>query len=253
METLGLLAIVLVAAMLIGAVVNFRFLLYPILPGLNPMHTATRLKLDGNALFVSDLHLRADTPFAYSAILHELLKSRRVSNLIVVGDLFDSPDDAQKILSNASSRTVDDILGLDELPAKAFFVNGSPPHDPPPENRTIFDGSGLIPIGRCAILNFNGMRAVTYHGHDLSLKGAIGHGWDRFISKLSLERAWKRIAGVPEQDWVIFGHTHIPGIDTKHRVANCGGWQSKGFLVHPARTGLYLSPETDSLEVVKFG
>lgn len=253
MQTLSLLAVVVVTAALIAVVVNFRFLLYPFLPELNPMRTATRLKLDGSALFVSDLHLRADWPFAYSAALHELLKRRSVSNLIVVGDLFDSPGDARKILSKATAPPIGDILGFDDLPVKAFFVDGSPPHDPSPEERSIFDGSPLVAVGRCAILSFNGMQAVVYHGHDLSLKGAVGHGWDRFISKLSLERAWKHQAGVPDQDWVIFGHTHIPGIDTKHRVANCGGWQSKGFLVHPACTGIYFSSESGSLEMVKFG
>jgi len=253
MQTLTVLTLVLLVAVVVGALVNFRFLLYPLFPQLNPIRNATRLNLNGNSLFISDLHLRADRPFAYSAALHELLNRRRISNLIVDGDLFDSPTDAGRILDKASSPSIGDILGLDDLPVRVFFVDGSPPHDPSPEEHALFDESPLVPVGQCAILSFNGMRVVAYHGHDLSLKGAVGHGWDRFISKLSLERAWKHLAGVPSQDWVIFGHTHIPGIDAKHRVANCGGWQSKGVLVHPACTGLYLSPETDSLEVVKFG
>jgi predicted phosphodiesterase len=253
MQALAVFALVILTAVVIAALVNFRFLLYPLFPQLNPMRTATRLNLKGNSLFISDLHLRAGQPFAYSAALHELLKHRRVSNLIVDGDLFDSPRDARKILDKATSPSIGDILGLDDLPVKALFVDGSPPHDPPPKERAIFDGAPLVPVGRCAILSFNGMRVVAYHGHDISLKGAVGHGWDRFISNLSLERAWKHLAGVPGQDWVIFGHNHIPGIDAKHRVANCGGWQSKGFLVHPARTGIYLSPENELIEVVKFG
>jgi len=253
MQALTIFALVISTAAVIAVLVNFRFLLYPLFPQLNPMRSATRLNLKGNALFISDLHLRAGQPFAYSAALHELLNRRRVSNLIVDGDLFDSPKDAGKILDKATSPSIGDILGLDDLPVRVFFVDGSPPHDPSPEERAVFDESTLVPVGRCAILSFNGMRVVAYHGHDLSQKGAVGHGWDRFISKLSLERAWKHLAGVPAQDWVIFGHTHIPGIDVKHRVANCGGWQSIGFLVHPARTGLYLSPENETIEVVKFG
>lgn len=252
MQALSFLAVIIITAGL-GALMNFRFLLYPFLPKLNPMRTAMRLNLDGNALFISDLHLRACQPFVYSAALHELMKNRHVSNLIVVGDLFDSPRDARKILDKATSPAIGDILGLDDLPVKAFFVNGSPPHDPPSEERAIFDGTPLVPVGRCAILRFNDMQIVVFHGHDLSLKGAVGHGWDRFISRLSLERAWKHLAGARGQDWVIFGHTHIPGIDAKHKVANCGGWQAKGFLVHPARTGIYLSEGSKLIEVVKFG
>jgi UDP-2,3-diacylglucosamine pyrophosphatase LpxH len=253
MQPLAFLAVVILTAALIASIANFHFLLYPCSPGLNPMRTAARFTLKGSALFISDLHLRAEEPFEYSESLHELLERRHVSNLVVVGDLFDSPKDAWRILDKSSSPKIGGILGLDDLPVRIFLVEGSPPHDPSPKNGAVFDGASLTPVGRCAILNFNGIRVVAYHGHDLSRKGAIAHGWNRFISPLSLERAWKYLAGVPDQDWVIFGHTHIPGIDAKHRVANCGGWQAKGFLVRPARTGIYLSPENDSLEVVKFG
>ena len=168
-----------------------------------------------------------------------------------MGDLFDSPKDAQEIATNTQNPLAR-ILGFDGLPVKVFFVYGSPPHDPSPLERTIFADTPLTTLGTCAVLDFGRTQIVAYHGHDMSEKGAIGHGWDRFVSKLSLERAWKRVAGVAESDWVIFGHTHLPGIDIKHRVANCGGWQPKGFLVRPACTGLMLSTENDSLEVVHF-
>jgi UDP-2,3-diacylglucosamine pyrophosphatase LpxH len=233
-------------------IVDFRFLLYPLFPSLNPMRNAKRISLDGPSLFISDLHLRADRPFTYSQSLRQFLEARHVSNLIIVGDLFDSPQDAQKIMAKGAAHPINNFLGFDELRIKVFFVFGSPPHDPTPRDRAIFTGTSIIPLGKCAILDFKQLRVVVYHGHDMSWKGAIAHSWDRFISKLSLERAWKRRSGVADSDWVIFGHTHIPGIDAKHRVANCGGWQSKGFLVRPACTGIFLSPENDSLEIVNF-
>lgn len=172
--------------------------------------------------------------------------------MFVVGDLFQSPGDARKIMAKDPTNSIAGLLGFDSLPIKVFFVHGSPPHDPQAREQTIFAGTPIIPLGGCAILDFNRLKVIAYHGHDLSLKGAIGHGWNRFISKLSLERAWKRRAGVADSDWVIFGHTHLPGIDAKHRVANCGGWQSIVFLVRPACTGIFLSQENDSLEIVNF-
>jgi predicted phosphodiesterase len=180
------------------------------------------------------------------------MECRHVANLIIVGDLFQSPGDARRILVDSKGGSIRGILGLNDLSVKVFFVQGSPPHDPPLEEEAMFSGVNIQPIGNCAVLDFDGLRVVAYHGHELSWKGAIGHGWNRFISRLSLERAWKRLAGVADSDWVIFGHTHIPGIDSEHRVANCGGWQSKGFLVHPACTGIFLSPENRSLEIVNF-
>jgi predicted phosphodiesterase len=175
-----------------------------------------------------------------------------VSNFFIVGDLFHSAGDARKIMAKDPAQSISAILGFDELPIKVFFVQGSPPHDPQPGGQTVFESTPIVSLGQCAILNFNHLKVIAYHGHDMSLKGAIGHAWDRFVSKLSLERAWKRLAGAADSDWVIFGHTHIPGIDAKHKVANCGGWQSIGFLVRPACTGIFLSPENDSLEIVNF-
>jgi predicted phosphodiesterase len=172
--------------------------------------------------------------------------------MFIVGDLFDSPGDARKIMAEDPEHSIARLLGFDGLPIKVFFVQGSPPHDPSPKDQAAFASASIIPLGGCAILDFNPMKVIAYHGHDLSLKGAIGHGWDRFISRLSLERAWKRQAGVADSDWVIFGHTHLPGIDEKHRVANCGGWQSIGLLVRPACTGIFLSPGTSSLKIVNF-
>jgi len=230
-------------------VLNFRFLLYELFPRLNPVATARQLPLDGPTLFISDLHLKADRKFPYSKSLSRVMESRHVRNLVIDGDLFDSHADARMILDR--NGLIADILGLDELGIRVFFVQGSPPHDPPPQ-KDLFKGTPIEPLGNCAILDFNNLRVVAYHGQDLSSKGAFGHGWDRFISSLSLERAWKRAAGVPEGDWVIFGHTHTPGIDAKGRVANCGGWKSQRYLVRPACTGIVLSPDSGSLEMVKF-
>ena len=246
---LVLVGIVIVALL---SLFDFRFLLYPVVPGLNPMRNATRLRLEGHSLFISDLHLRAGRPFLYTDAIRRVLAEREVLNLIVVGDLFNTPEDGAMITGGSAGSAIADILGVRDLPIQAFFIEGSPPHDPSLKQNAILNLTPLVRLGRCAILDFKEMTVIAYHGHDMSWKGAIGHGWDRFISKLSLERAWKRFARVPDSDWVIFGHTHIPGIDAKHRVANCGGWQSIGFLVRPARTGLLVLPENGSLEIVNF-
>jgi UDP-2,3-diacylglucosamine pyrophosphatase LpxH len=237
---------------LAALVYNFHFLLYPLFPRLNPMRNARRVNLSGPTVFISDLHLKAGRPFQHSEAIGRVLKERHVSNLIVVGDLFDSPGDVHMLASRSAESTIAGILGVGDLSVNAYFVEGSPPHDFSLKGSADLNIAPLVALGQCAFLEFDRMNVIAYHGHDMSLKGAIGHGWDRFISKLSLERAWKRFAKVPDSDWVIFGHTHIPGIDAKRRVANCGGWQSIGFLVRPACTGLYLSPDSNSLEIVNF-
>jgi UDP-2,3-diacylglucosamine pyrophosphatase LpxH len=246
---LVLLALILLAVLV--AIINFRFLLYRYFPSLNAIAGLSQVTLKGSALFISDLHLRGDRPFKHSENLRHFVEQRHVSNLIIVGDLFNTPKDAKIILAERSPSPILSILGVNGLPVQVFLVEGSPPHDPS-QGEQLMSTAPFILLGRCAVFSIGSLRMVAYHGHDLSRKGALGHGWDRFISKLSLERAWKRAAGVAESDWVIFGHTHIPGIDSKNRVANCGGWQSIGFLVRPACTGIYVTPESGSVELVKF-
>jgi UDP-2,3-diacylglucosamine pyrophosphatase LpxH len=241
--------LIVVVAVVLISLVNFRFLTYPLFPRSNPLTSATHLSLEGNLFFISDLHLKADQPFNYSDDLRKVLEERKISQLIVVGDLFDSPEDTQEMLDANRDTPILRVLGVNGSPIQTFFVQGSPTHDPPCPGNLI--KAGFTFLGKCAILSCGGFKVVVYHGHDLSRKGMIGHGWNRFISNLSLERTWKRIARVPESDWVFFGHLHIPGVDTKHKVANCGGWRTVRILMRPACTGIFLSPTGNAPEIVK--
>ena len=246
MEPLLVAVVAILVVAIILSLANFRFLTYPCFPHSNPLRSAKPLTLDGNVFFISDLHLRADKPFNHSADLRRVLAEHQVSHLVVVGDLFDSPEDAKRLLD---ADRVLRILGIDGPLVTPYFIHGSPPHDPSSAEDLM--PAGFVFLGECAILSCGTFRIVCYHGHDLSRKGMFGHGWNRFISNLSLERMWKRFAGVPHSDWVIFGHLHIPGVDTKKRVANCGGWQAVRILVHPACTGVFLSPNNSAPELVK--
>lgn len=224
--------------------------MYPLIPSLNPVAHAKQLSLTGKTLLISDLHLKSGQSFKHSEDLKKFIESRNVSNLIVNGDWFNSPKDAQEFLGNppSGSRALK-VLGLDGLPLNVFWVLGSPAHDPDlPEER--LEPGRLEVLGRCVLITNERLELLVYHGHDLSLKGAFGHAWDRFVSKLSLERLWKRIAKVNKNVWVVFGHTHIPGVDPRSRVANCGGWQRVPF-VHPNNTGILLSEDVDCPQLVQ--
>jgi UDP-2,3-diacylglucosamine pyrophosphatase LpxH len=245
--TIMIVIVTVTIAAVVGVLLNFRFLLYPLIPSLNPTAHTEHIKLDGNTLFISDLHLKPEQPFEYANDLRHFIETRQVSNLVVNGDLFNSPEDARKALENPSDLIAK--LGLDNPSLKLFWVKGSPAHDPPNLSAPRSNLGGLRVLGRCVLLDFGHVQVMAYHGHDMSLKGALGHAWDRFISKLSLERLWKRMARVNENLWVFFGHTHIPGVDLRHRVANSGGWQ-KVIFVTPTRTGLLISDKHNAPEIV---
>jgi predicted phosphodiesterase len=231
-------------------ILNFRFLLYPAVPSLNPLAHARQVRLRGNTLFISDLHLKSTEPFKYAKDLRSFIETTQVSNLIVNGDLFYSPKDARRVLgSSPDAASILGKLGLDGLPLNLFWVLGSPAHDPPNPLNDQSDPGTLKVLGKCALIDFGRMQVMAYHGHDLSLKGAFGHAWNRFISKLSLERMWKRVAKVDGSIWALFGHTHLPGVDSRHRVANSGGWQRVPF-VNPTKTGLLISDKNTAPELV---
>ena len=234
---ISILAIVIIVAIL----TVFRFFLYPFSSKMNPLTTARKYELTGNTLFISDLHLRASTPFPFTEQLRACVERENIENLVIDGDLFDSPEDAQKILGTADKL---DFLGLREIPLKSYWILGSPKHDP--HNPTT---TNLKVLGRCAIFAYDELSVVVYHGHDLSLKGGIAHGINRFISPLIVEKMWKRLARVDANTWVIFGHTHIPGLDMKSRIANCGAWATYR-LVRPTGTGIILNAKGPKLHLV---
>lgn len=248
-EYLTIVGVLAIAAVLLSAL-NFRFLMYPIFPGLNPILYARRFTIGGNTLFISDLHLKSDQPFKYAKELRSFIEANRVPNLVINGDLFDSPVDAGRVLGNPSATGgLLEKLGLNGLPLRLSWVLGSPAHDlsTPPNVSSL---GGVEILGKCAWIDFGAVQVMAYHGHDLSLKGALGHAWNRFISKLSLERLWKKIAKVDRTLWVFFGHTHIPGIDARNRVANSGGWQAVPF-VQPTKTGILITEQAKIPELVK--
>jgi UDP-2,3-diacylglucosamine pyrophosphatase LpxH len=247
---LALVGLAIFIAVIIAILGNFRFILYPLIPSLNPVTRASRLRLKGNTLFISDLHLELGRSFKYSKDLRRFIQAYNVSNLVIDGDLFDSPWDARGMLESDPKNDVLDVLSLEGLGVNLFWVIGSPAHDPPRPSENMTSSSGLHGLGQCALIDFGDLEVIAYHGHDLSLKGGIGHAWNRFVSRLGLERMWKRLAKVDPKVWVIFGHTHIPAIDKRNRVANCGGWRKAPF-VSPTRTGILFTEREGTVKLVR--
>jgi predicted phosphodiesterase len=251
MQPLSIIASTILIVALIAIIVNFRLLMYPFIPSLNPAAHAKQLSLKGNILFISDLHLKSNKPFYYARELRNFIETNDVSNLVINGDFFDSPKDAQGILGiSHSPRNALRVLGLEGLHLGTYWVTGSPHHDPSNLPRNLTETESIIPLGKYALIDCGRLKVMAYHGHDLSHKGAFGHAWNRFVSNLTLEKLWRRLARVDESVWIIFGHTHIPGVDSISRVANSGSWQRKPFVL-PSRTGILISQHEDAPKLVR--
>jgi len=53
---------------------------------------------------------------------------------------------------------------------------------------------------------------------------------------------------VPDDAWLICGHTHLPGIDRNCRIANTGSWKGK-ISVKPTYTAVIVDTEKDHVEI----
>ena len=63
---------------LVTVLVNFRFLMYPLVPILNPVVRAKRFSLRGNTLVISDLHLKLNQSFNYAKELCTFIKTNNI-------------------------------------------------------------------------------------------------------------------------------------------------------------------------------
>ena len=194
--------------------------------------------------------MRSNQTFSYAKDLRNFIETNNVSNLVIDGDLFDSPKDGRKILGTTRSEGgVLKALGLEGSSANIFWVVGSPPHDPVDVVNKEKAPDGITVLGDCAIMDCGRLEVMVYHGHDMSNRGVYGHLWDRLVSRLSLEREWKRFRKSTRQFGLSSVTPTFQELTRWSRVANCGGWSSNP-IVHPSGTGIFLLEGEDTPELV---
>ena len=80
---------------------------------------------------------------------------------------------------------------------------------------------------------------VAFHGGQLH-EGIIGGGIAWLAKKVGqevpLEKLGKKRFDIPADTWVVNGHSHVPGIDQKAKVANTGS-----FVVAPFNKFIFLA------------
>jgi hypothetical protein len=99
-----------------------------------PFGNPETVELLGPTLFIADIHLTHEEEPSRLSGLFQFVSARSVRNLVVVGDLFDSPNDAREILGSSKGEdavsSIFRFLGLNDNGSMIFFVRGSPTHDP---------------------------------------------------------------------------------------------------------------------------
>lgn len=209
---------------------TFPFLLYPIGNPYTKIKDQNPIFLENRALFIADIHFTGE-----SMDFGTYLQSNAIDDLIIIGDLYDSPRDYYDL----GIHTTLQRLNLDTYPGRIYFIWGTSRHDPhvnisTPNFQTL-GNFGLFATAQYTIL--------AYHGYHRANFGPVALLFDYFISYPLLQQLWRNRAGVPEDVWVFSAHSHIAKIDPNLKIANCGGFADISLLHPPLGEGILVDEQ----------
>lgn len=234
--------------------VSLPMLFYDIVVAQRPCTRPTALRLEAPTLFVGDLHIRSSSETERFLPLREFIVNSKVVNLVILGDLFDSPGVYAGLSyefggPEAAQLRLADVLNLRGLTLAVFLVLGSPSHDPQSLSFDIKSGGiSFRTVGKCVLVEVDKLKTLALHGDEAFL-GPAGFAFSWFFGPLTLEREWKSRTGVDASTWVVMAHTHWPGLDVNGRVGNTGGWLDIPLFDPP--TGMGILVEGSELMLVQ--
>ncbi|MCM8818941.1 MAG: metallophosphoesterase [Candidatus Omnitrophica bacterium] len=196
------------------------------------------IEIGGKTIFISDIHLNLNS---------KKIEIEDAKNLVIVGDLFAIPK-IFEIFSNGSKDELKDeliskrylkiqqgfskVLGyFNKIPENLYYIPGN--MDPIYLKNFSFkcNETNVYGLNNIVAFKINNITIVAHHGHFIA-KGRIDFLISlitkRLRKPLLLEKLWKnKLLKKLNLDnfWLIVGHSHIPAIDYKEKIANCGGWK----------------------------
>jgi len=197
------------------------------IPGLfkKPFNRVLEVKLEEPIVVISDIHNDSSLPPEFLNKIREI----KPKTVIFAGDLF---DEAHRLVSMTTLKKMlkPKVLLLPDSVKKVIYVLSSVSHDPIIQDEVAeleYPFRDVIVTKRCLKVLVNSLEAYITHGDISCPNGALAHIINRLASliglSLFLEKLLKR--KLEDRCWLIMGHTHIPGICRKYRVANTGSWK----------------------------
>jgi len=188
-------------------------------------------RLEGPTMVVSDIHC----PLGRCGVAREVVRvavARGAATLAVLGDLF---DDFRKLvtadeLRRALAAAFGPLGGV-----RVVYVTSGSSHDPILDRalRLQVGGSSFEVYPGGLVARVDGVTAFMTHGDAAMRNGAhafLANAAMRLLGRgLFLERRLRERLRLPPHWWLFMGHTHIPGIDYRARVANPGSWREEWF------------------------
>ncbi len=216
------------------------------------------VELSGKTLFISDLHLSAQPALGKQFNLD----FSDIQNVVIVGDFFDQPEDFESFGNSEEERlkTVLEEIVPQGFSGKIFFISSPHSHDPHLKeiSRLELGDYEFIYLGEYGKFRIDGKHEViAFHGGQLH-QGIIGGGitWisEKFGFSLPLEKLGKHRFGIEKDTWLISGHSQVPGIDQKAKVANTGSFVGAPFnkLIFKIHIGTGVLFDGDHVELQKY-
>ncbi|ADN50437.1 hypothetical protein [Vulcanisaeta distributa] len=146
--------------------------------------------------------------------------------LIINGDLFDKAHGqvlGQSHITELIRRL--GLAGISELRG-VVYVMAMYDHDPRigyGEVKYFIDGVNVRVVRGVVKLVIGGRTFWFLHGDYVVKNGLIASLINKLFSG-SYDKLVRFAVRAGEGDWVVIGHTHVPGINTELRVANTGSW-----------------------------
>ncbi len=202
-------------------------------------------RIPGSKIIVfSDTHIRKGT---LPETLTRFIIKEKFDIVVVAGDLLEYGHRkiSREELRDKLTEVFDPILSH-QFVGQIFYVTSTSTHDPKIENveELILRGVRMVVIPGVLILENTAKYYVT-HGDYASRNGAVSRILNK-VSGLWIERKLRKILRVPDNAWLICGHTHIPKIDYKVRIANTGGWRKK-LWIKPTCTVIIIDSKSNEV------
>ncbi len=207
-----------------------------------PSMFVLRLSSSGTYVVVSDVHLWYSVPEI--KYIGDLCRKVNATALIVAGDLFEerrrvtTPQELVDLYERALT-----ALNLWNSVNFVVHVLSMSSHDYDLWNSSTVvkvRGVNILIVEGILILEVDRSRVYVLHGDYLCRNGFVAHVINRVFGDLFLERLGRSVLKLGRGDWLIMGHTHIPGIDYGSKVVNCGSWMRKVLRVNPSLTACVL-------------
>ena len=175
---------------------------------------------------VSDLHLESNARDL--TCIGNYIRGLHHGNtyLVINGDLFDKAHKQE--LNQSHIHELLDRLGLAGIDGlrEVIYITAIYDHDPRTHRgETTYSINGIKVRVIHGITKFIiGSNTIWFlHGDYVVRNGLIASLMNKLLGGL-YDRLVRSVIGAREGDWVVIGHTHVPGINNELRIANTGSW-----------------------------